>query len=116
MSRRGGWRWSTRAERLEVRRRVAAGERIDDVAQGVGRSKRFVQMVANRFGGIQPRVDVRSTLRLSSAEREEISRGLRAGESVRRIAAGLGRAPSTVSREVAVNGGPRRYRGWAGQG
>ena len=113
MGRRGGWRWSTRAERAEVRRRVATGERIDDVAQGVGRSKRFVQMVANRFGGIQPRANVRSTLRLSSAEREEISRGLREGDPLRRIAAGLGRAPSTVSREVTANGGPRRYRAWA---
>ncbi len=114
MGRRGGWRWSTRAERVEVRRRVAAGERID-VAQGVGRSKRFVQMVANRFGGIQPRIDVRSTLRLSSAEREEISRGLRGGESLRRIAAGLGRAPSTISREVTANGGRPRYRAWSAE-
>ena len=52
----------------------------------------------------------RSPLRLSSAEREEISRGLAAGESIRSIASRLGRAPSTVSREVSVNGGARRYR------
>jgi IS30 family transposase len=44
------------------------------------------------------------------AEREEISRGLAAGLSLRSIAAGLGRAPSTISREVAANGGRRRYR------
>jgi transposase, IS30 family len=44
------------------------------------------------------------------AEREEVSRGLAAGHSLRAIAMVLGRAPSTVSREVAVNGGPRRYR------
>jgi IS30 family transposase len=48
--------------------------------------------------------------RLSLAEREEMSRGLAGGESFRAIAARLGRAPSTVSREVAVNGGRRRYR------
>ena len=53
---------------------------------------------------------VRSRLRLSLAEREEISRGLAAGESLRSIAARLGRAPSTVSREVAACGGRRRYR------
>jgi IS30 family transposase len=47
---------------------------------------------------------------LSLAEREEISRGLAAGHSLRVIAAALGRAPSTVSREVAGNGGPRGYR------
>lgn len=44
------------------------------------------------------------------AEREEISRGLVAGESLRSIAGRIGRAPSTVSREVTRNGGPRRYR------
>ncbi len=110
MSRRRGWHWSTRAERLEIRRRVATGERLDDVARGVGRSKRMVQLMMSRFGGIQPRPTVRSTLRLSNAEREEISRGLRGGESLRRIAARLARPPSTVSREVARNGGRQRYR------
>jgi IS30 family transposase len=115
MSRRGGARWSTRAERAEIRRRVASGERIDAIAAGVGRSTRMVRMVVSRFGGIQPRSTDRSTLRLSSAEREEISRGLRAGVSLRRIAAGLGRAPSTVSREVRSNGGRRRYRAWAAE-
>ena len=49
-------------------------------------------------------------MRLSLKEREEISRGLAAGESLRSVAARLGRAPSTVSREVAVNGGRVRYR------
>jgi IS30 family transposase len=44
------------------------------------------------------------------AEREEISRGVAAGESCRQIAARLGRAPSTVSRELARNGGRHRYR------
>jgi len=110
MGRRRGWHWSTRAERLEIRRRVASGERMEDVAIAVGRTKRHVQWLVSSFGGIQPRPTVRSTLRLSVAEREEISRGLRGGESLRRIAAGLGRAPSTVSREVAGNGGRRRYR------
>jgi IS30 family transposase len=112
MSRRRGWHWSTRAERLEIRRRVATGERIGDVAIGVGRSKRTIQLIVSPFGGIQPRATVRSTLRLSSAEREEISRGLRGGDSLRRIAVGLGRSPSTVSREVAANGGRRRYRAY----
>ena len=52
----------------------------------------------------------RSRLGLSLAEREEISRGLAGGESLRSIARRLGRAPSTVSREVPNNGGARRYR------
>jgi IS30 family transposase len=83
---------------------------MEDVAIAVGRSKRQVQRLVSPFGGIRPRDTVRSALRLSTAEREEISRGLRGGESLRRIAVGLGRAPSTVSREVAGNGGRRRYR------
>ncbi len=110
MGRRRGWHWSTRAERLEIRRRVASGERIGDVAIAVGRSKRQVQLTVSPFGGIQPRLTPRSALRLSEAEREEISRGLSGGASLRRIALGLGRAPSTVSREVGANGGRRRYR------
>ena len=107
---RRGRRWSTRAERFEIRRRVATGERMDDVAIGVGLSKRQVQTIVSQFGGIPPRRRVRASLRLSSAEREAISRGLHGGESFRRIAAGLGRPPSTVSREVGANGGRRRYR------
>ena len=63
-----------------------------------------------RCGGIRPDPRRRSPARLSFAEREEISRGLAAGASLRAIAVGLGRAPSTVSREVATHGGPRRYR------
>ena len=53
---------------------------------------------------------VRSPLRLSFAEREEVSRGLAGGESLRSIARRLGRSPSTISREVVANGGRRRYR------
>ena len=47
---------------------------------------------------------------MSLAEREEISRGLAVGRSIRAIAAALGRAPSTIGREVNATGGPRRYR------
>jgi IS30 family transposase len=55
---------------------------------------------------------LRSPLRLSLAEREEIGRGMRAGESLRAIAVHLRRAPSTVSREVARSGGRAAYRAW----
>ena len=67
-----------------------------------------------RCGGIRPGPRRRGSGRLSFAEREEISRGLAAGDSLRRIAARLGRSASTVSREVAGNGGPRRYRAGVG--
>ena len=61
-------------------------------------------------GGIRPVIPQRPPRALSAAEREEISRGLAAGTSLRCIARGLGRPPSTISREVARNGGRRRYR------
>ena len=57
-----------------------------------------------------PPVRRRSRLALTLAEREEISRGLAAGRSVRSLARALGRSPSTVSREIGRNGGSRRYR------
>jgi IS30 family transposase len=61
---------------------------------------------------MRARMKPRSPLRLSSAEREEISRGLLAGNSMRLIATLLSRSPSTVSREVGANGGHHRYRAW----
>src|SRR6266508_5532301 len=63
-----------------------------------------------RCGGVRPVLRHRGELRLSLAEREEISRGLAAGLSLRAVAAGLGRATSTVSPEVAGNAGRSRYR------
>jgi hypothetical protein len=74
------------------------------------RNPSTVRDLLKRTGGIRPVPRRRWELRLSLAEREEISRGLAAGESLRAIAAGLSRAPSTVSREVAGNGGRRDYR------
>jgi IS30 family transposase len=110
MAGRRGQRWVTAGEQLEIRRRVASGEAIRAVAAGLGRTKRTIHNVLARAGSIPPRAAVRSPLRLSVAEREEISRGLRGGESFQRIATRLGRRTSTVSREVGANGGRRRYR------
>ena len=102
----------TAHERDEIRRRIAAGERPRQVAAALGRSRPTVFRVLRQAGGIAPRPASRSALRLSLAEREEISRGLRAHESLRVIAGRLGRAPSTISREVARNSGSARYRAW----
>jgi IS30 family transposase len=82
------------------------------VAAAIGCSTKSVQRLLAASGGVPPRSRRRSPLRLSLAEREEISRGLRAGRSRRAIATALGRSPSTVSREVSANGGRRRYRAW----
>jgi IS30 family transposase len=102
----------TARERNEIRRRILAGERPTDVAVALGRSRRTIHTVVHQAGGIPPRRVPRSALRLSLREREEISRGLSAGQSLRTIGAGLGRAASTISREVAGNGGRSGYRAW----
>jgi IS30 family transposase len=92
---------------------MAAGQRLDTAALAVGCSKRAVNRLLNETGGVSLRLTPRSGLRLSAAEREEISRGLLIDESARSIARRLGRAPSTISREVAVNAGRRGgYRAW----
>lgn len=100
------------SERSEIRTRIAAGEAHWEVAEAVGCSTKSVQRLLVKTGGLRSRTRPRSALRLSLSEREEISRGLRAGESRRAIARRLGRAPSTVAREVAANGSRRKYRAW----
>ena len=84
----------TSAERLELQRRVRAGETHVMAATTVGCSAKSVQRLLAKTGGIQPRSKPQSALRLALPEREEISRGLLAGETCRCIAARLGRSPS----------------------
>lgn len=105
--------WLTEAEKAEIWRAVAAGESFRSIARRLNRSGCAVRWLVHRSGGFAPAPVKRSELRLSLAEREEISRGLVAGESCCSIARRLGRAPSTVSRDVAANGGRRRYRAHA---
>jgi transposase, IS30 family len=102
----------TLADQAELLRRVRAGETHKAAAATVGCSSRTVARLLVKTGGIKARVTRRAPRQLSRAEREEISRGLRANETSRSIAARLGRAPSTVSRDVAGNGGRSRYRAW----
>ena len=80
------------------------------IARTVGRPYSTVRGYVKVLRRPSAPVRTRSPLRLSLVEREEISRGLATGESVRVVAARLGRAPSTISREVRANGGRRRYR------
>ena len=90
--------------------RMRAGQAAKPTARELGLCTSTVRAYLIRCGGIRPDPRRRAPGRLSLAEREEISRGLAAGVSIRAIAAGLGRAPSTVSREVTRNGGRWRYR------
>ena len=90
--------------------RLRSGHSVKPTARALGLPSSTVRTYLVRCGGIRPDPRHRATVRLSLAEREEISRGLAAGLSLRAIAAGLGRAPSTISREVAANGGRGRYR------
>jgi IS30 family transposase len=94
----------------ELWRRWRAGESISVIGRGIGKPPGSVFTVLKYHGGIAPLVHRPRPGRLAPQDREEISRGLRAGESVRAIAAALGRPASTVSREVARNGGPAAYR------
>ncbi len=86
------------------------GESLNSIARHFDRGHSAIQGVLARTGGIRPPKRRRSGLALSLAEREEISRGVVAGQSFCSIASSLGRAPSTVSREINRNGGRRRYR------
>jgi IS30 family transposase len=86
------------------------GESLHSIARLFDRGHSSIQRILAETGGIRPRQHRRSRLALTLAEREEISRSMVAGHSIRSIAASLCRAPSTVSREIRRNGGRRRYR------
>ena len=94
----------------EIWVRLRAGHAAKPTARQLGISTSTVRTYLLRCGGIRPDPRRRAPRRLTAQEREEISRGLAAGMSLRAIAAQVGRAPSTISREVATNGGPHRYR------
>src|SRR5215207_7415225 len=97
-------------EKAEIWRRYPAGDSLRSISRALGRSMELLRMLVAATGGRLPRVVRRSRLRLSLGEREEISRGVVSGDSCRSIAGRLKRAPSTVSREIAGNGGRKRYR------
>lgn len=97
-------------ERRELWQRWREGESQSDIARSLGRKPGSVQGVLVATGGIEPPPRRRAPRALRLEEREEISRRLACGEGVRAIARALRRPPSTVSREVNRNGGPRHYR------
>jgi hypothetical protein len=105
-----GYRRFSPADEDEGWDRLRASHAAEPTARALGLSIGGVRAYVVRCGGIRPEPRPRSPDRLNVPEREEISRGLAAGLLLRAIASGLGRAPSTVSREVVAHGGRRRYR------
>jgi IS30 family transposase len=103
-------------ERLSVRERERIAELLAEDApfwrlrQEIPRSRYAINRAVRSIQRPPPVEPKRSRLQVTATEREEISRGIAAGDSLRAIARRLGRSPSTVSREVARNGGRRRYR------
>ncbi len=98
------------AQRAEIWDRWRRGESMSSIGRRFERESSSVFSVLSPSGGIRPPERRRSARALSLAEREEVSRGLVAGRSFAAIAGQLGRAPSTISREVGRNGGRDDYR------
>ena len=97
-------------ERVELWARWKEGQSLSDIGRALGKHAGSIFGVVSAAGGIAPLGRTRSRLALRLDEREEISRGLASGHSLQRIAALLGRSPSTITREVRRNGGPKTYR------
>jgi len=100
----------SQAQIAQMWNRWQEGVSLNEIGRMFDRGHSSVQRILAETGGIRPPQRRRSRQALSLAEREEISRGIVAGRSLRSIASSLGRAPSTVSRELRRNGGRRRYR------
>jgi transposase, IS30 family len=100
----------TEAQIAELWTRRIGGESTTRIARHMGRLPKSLRAYVHSAGGVRPRPRTRSRVALRLEEREEISRGLAAGDSLRSIAARIRRSPSTVSREVARNHGRRSYR------
>ena len=103
--------WFTPKQRAELWERWKSGQCVADIARALERrNKSGVYRILAVNGGIAPAPRLRAPVALRLEEREEISRGIAAGRSIRRIAQDLGRAPSTISREIRRNGGCSAYR------
>jgi IS30 family transposase len=108
---RQGRRYGLTAEqKADIWRRWKAGESLHEIGRAFGKDHGSIQFLLSQHGGIVPSVRRRSPRTLTLAEREDISRGIASGSSIREIARGLQRAASTVSREVVRHGGRPLYR------
>ena len=100
----------TDAQKAVMWERWRQGWTLHQIAQLFDRAHTSVQGILVRTGGIRPPRRTRAATALTLPEREEISRAMAEGQSIRSIAARLGRAASTVSRELSRNGGRAAYR------
>src|SRR6267154_2378956 len=97
-------------QRIDMWRRWKSGESLHEIGRAFGKGHGSIRFLLTQRGGIIPAAHRRSLQTLTLAEREDISRGIASGLSIREIANGLQRAVSTVSREVARHGGRPLYR------
>jgi IS30 family transposase len=97
-------------QRIDMWGRWNAGQSLHEIGRAFGKSHVSIHFILSQHGGIVPAARRRSLLTLTLAEREDISRGIASGSSIREIAKSLQRAVSTVSREVARHGGRPQYR------
>ena len=100
----------TESQKALMWERWQKGESLQQIAQLFDRNHSSIERILAETGGIRPTQRRRSRLALTLAEREEVSRGVMAGHSIRSLATKLGRAPSTISREIRRNGGQGCYR------
>lgn len=98
------------AERAELWNRWKSGQSLSDIARALSKPPGSVHGYLSIRGGIAPVARRRAPHLLSLVDREEISRALCSGDGIRQIARLIGRAPSTISREIRRNGGRNRYR------
>jgi len=100
----------TETQKALMWERWQKGDSLQQIAQLFDRNHSSIQGILAQTGGIRPPPRCRSRLALTLSEREEISRALATDHSIRSIAKLLGRAPSTISREINRNGGRECYR------
>jgi IS30 family transposase len=97
-------------QRADLWARWRAGESMSDIGRALSKHPASIFTVLAVRGGITRPARRRAERALTQAEREQVSRGLAAEQSIREIARTLQRSPSTISREVTRNGGRTRYR------
>src|SRR5215472_8431296 len=97
-------------EKADIWRRWKCGQSMHEIGRVHGKPHPTIRKLLLPHGGITPVPHRRSRLALTLAEREDISRGIASGSSIREIASRLDRAASTVSREIARHGGRSAYR------